>query len=86
MQIAIISTALGIVLFLCLYLGFRTGLRLGMNVAKGITPPPVKNPVVAIQDAINEIKQHDDQIKADKLFTEGLYNMLNYTGDLPEEE
>ena len=86
MVIAIISTALGIVLFLCLYLGFRTGLRLGMNAAKGIAPPPLKNPVIAVQDAVNEAKQHGEKIKEDNLFAEGLRNILGFTGDIEEEE
>lgn len=86
MVIAIISTALAIVLFLCLYLGFRTGLRLGMNAAKGIAPPPLKNPVIAVQDAVNEAKQHGKQIKADDLFAEGMRNILGFTGNIEEEE
>lgn len=86
MLTAILSTIIGIVLFLCLYLGFRTGLRLGMNAAKGITPPPLKNPVIAVQDAVNEAKQHGKQIKADDLFAEGLKNILGFTGDIEEEE
>lgn len=79
---AIISTALGIVLFLCLYLGFRTGLRLGMTTAKGIIPPPVKNPVEAVQG----IKQDIAQAKSNKAFTEGINAIMNYTGDLPEDK
>lgn len=85
MQIAIISTALGIVLFLCLFLGFKTGIRLGMNTVKGITPPPLKNPVIAVQDAVNEVKEHGEKIDADKLISEGLRNMFGYTGDIEGE-
>ena len=84
MQIAIISTALGIVLFLCLFLGFKTGIRLGMNTARGITPPPLKNPVIAVQDAVNDVKEHGEKIDSDRLFSEGLKNILSYTGD-PDE-
>lgn len=85
MLTAIISTALAIVLFLCLYLGFRTGLRLGMNASKGITPPPLKNPVIAVQDAVNDVKEHGEKIDSDKLISEGLKNMFGYTGDIEGE-
>lgn len=84
MQIAIISTILGIVLFLCLLLGFRYGLRLGMNASKGITPAPLKNPVIAVQDAVNEVKEHSEKIDNDRLIAEGLRNIFSFTGDVEE--
>lgn len=82
MLIVIISIALGIVLFLCLYLGFRTGLRLGMNSARGITPPPIKSPVKAVQD----IKSNIEQAKADDAFNKGFAALMGYDGDMPKEE
>jgi hypothetical protein len=82
MMIAIISTALSIVLFLCLYLGFRTGLRLGMNTAKGITPEPIKTPLKAVQ----EYKENKEQAEANKLYNEGLNAILTYNGDIPKEQ
>jgi len=82
----IISVIIGIALFLCAWTGYKAGLRLGMNAAKGIAPPPLKNPVIAVQDAVNEAKQHGKQIKADDLFAEGLKNILGFTGDIEEEE
>lgn len=85
MQIAIISTALAIVFFLTLYLGFRTGLRLGMNTAKGITPEPVKNPVKAVTDTVRDIKLSADDAKVNKAFSEGFQALMNYTGDLPKD-
>jgi hypothetical protein len=54
MQTAIISTALAIVLFLCLYFAFREGLRLGMNVSKGNDIKPFKTPIRAIK--VTEIR------------------------------
>lgn len=60
----LMSAGLGIVFFLCLYLGFRTGLRLGMTTAKGEVPKPIKNPAKAIQ----EFKENEEAKKeADKL-------------------
>ena len=81
MQIALISTGLAIVLFLCLYLGFRTGLRLGMQTARGQIPPKIRNPVEAVKDAVPP--------KPDPATTEllkGYANMMKFTGDAPEEK
>ncbi len=80
MQIAIISTALAIVLFLCAYLGFRTGLRLGMQTAKGHIPPKLE-PVRAVKEAI--VPPKPDPMTAELL--KGHANMMAYDGFLPEE-
>ena len=79
MQIAIISTGLAIVLFLCLYLGFRTGLRLGMQAAKGHVPPKIA-PVKAAKDALAK----PDPATVEML--KGHANMMAYDGFLPEEK
>ena len=81
MQIAIISTSLAIVIFLCLYLGFRTGLRLGMQAAKGQIPPKV-DPVGAMVNKVAEVKQSGAQNELLK----GYANMMNYNGDPPKGE
>lgn len=81
MQIAITSTALGIVLFLCLYFGFRTGLRLGIDVSKGKPIEPIKSPIVAIQEHI-ETKEAK---KANKELQDEIDLIMGYTGDLPED-
>mgnify|MGYP000961818792 CR=1 FL=1 len=80
MQVAIISTALGIVLFLCLYLGFRTGLRLGMQTSKGQVPPKI-DPVGTIQAKKEEAKQ----AKLTGNLLEGYANMMAYDGDHPKD-
>ena len=82
MQIALISTGLAIVLFLCLYLGFRTGLRLGMQTTKGQIPPKIRNPVEAVKDKIAEAKQEE----ATAELLKGHANMMAYDGFLPEEK
>ena len=81
MQIAIISTALAIVLFLCAFIGFREGVRIGMNTAKGITPPPVKTPVQAIQEVITDVTTG----RAAKEQQDALNAMLTFDGNLPKE-
>jgi hypothetical protein len=81
MQIAIVSTGVGILLFLCLYLGFRQGLRLGMQTAKGQIPPKISiNPVKFITEKVAEAKQ--DPATAELL--KGYSNMMAYNGDLPK--
>ncbi len=81
MQTAITSTGLAIVLFLCLYLGFRTGLRLGMQTAKG-QPPPKLAPVKAVKEAV--VPSKPDPATAELL--QGHKNMMAYDGFLPEEK
>jgi len=49
MNIAI-SAGAGILLFLCLFLGYREGLRLGMRASRGTEPTPVKSPVKIVRD------------------------------------
>jgi hypothetical protein len=82
MQIAIVSTIIGIVLFLCLYFGFREGLRLGMNVSKGKPIEPLKSPIKAIQEHI----ENKEVKKAEKELQDEIDAIMGYTGDLPEGE
>lgn len=82
MLVVISSTIIGIVLFLCLYLGFKTGLRLGMNAAKGIQPVPLKNPVQAVIETVEGVKAHKDNEEYDKELAE----MMRYTGDINKGE
>ena len=81
MQIAIISTALAIVLFLTLYFGFREGLRLGMNVSKGKPIEPIKSPIKAIQEHV----ESKETKKAEKELQDEIDAIMGYTGDLPED-
>lgn len=82
MNIAIISIALGIALFVCSFLGYREGLRLGMQTAKGIEPPKIRSPITVIK----EMKQEHEQNKEEKKYTAGLERLMNYTGDIEDEE
>lgn len=85
MQIAIISTSLAIVIFLCLYLGFRQGLRLGMQTSKGHIPPKI-DPVGAIVNKVSEVKQTNAQNNYQDNLFKGWVNMQNFTGEIPKEE
>jgi hypothetical protein len=80
MQIAITGAALGLFFFVVLYLGFRTGLRLGMQTAKGNVPPKI-DPVKAVKEAVAPPKP--DPATAELI--KGHANMMNYDGFLPEE-
>jgi hypothetical protein len=79
MQIALIGAAYGLIFFVVLYLGFRTGLRLGMQTAKGNIPPKIA-PVKAVKDALAK----PDPATAEML--KGHANMMAYDGFLPEEK
>jgi hypothetical protein len=79
---AYISVGVGVLLFLCLYLGFRTGLRLGMQAAKGQMPPKIPNPVQAVKQAVEE-KQRAAVVNG---LVQGWRNMQDYDGFLPEEK
>lgn len=77
---AIFSVITGMALFSCALLGFKWGLRLGMEAAKGITPDKIKNPVKAIHDLKTDI----DQSKKAKEEAEDLEKMFAYNGDVKE--
>jgi hypothetical protein len=79
MQIAIVSTGVATLLFSCAILGFRWGLRLGMQTAKGQIPPKIA-PVKAVKDALAK----PDPATAELL--KGHANMMAYDGFLPEEK
>jgi hypothetical protein len=80
MQTIITSTIIAIVLFLCLYFGFREGLRLGMNVSKGKEIEPLKSPIKAIQ----EIKENMELEKKEREFQEGVKAIMEYDPDAVE--
>lgn len=80
MQIVITAAALGLFFFVVLYLGFRTGLRLGMQTAKGQLPPKLE-PAKAVKEAVMPPKPDP----ATKSLLEGHARMMAYDGFLPEE-
>lgn len=77
----ILGLSSGIVFFIISYLGFRTGLRLGMQTAKGQVPPKI-DPVGTIQAKKEEAKQ----TKLTGSLLEGYANMMAYDGDHPKGE
>lgn len=84
----IVITALVIVLFLCLYIGFREGVRLGLMSAQGKEIKPIQNPINnAIQSIIKQPDEFDTATKkAEDLFAEGLNNIFSYTGNVPPKK
>ena len=77
MNIAI-AAGVGILLFLCLFLGYREGLRLGMRASKGIEPPPIKSPVQIVRD-IKERHEIKKEIEAIKSFEDEVNSHDGYT-------
>ena len=82
MQIAIISTALAIVLFLCFCLAFRWGLKLGIDVSKGKPIEPLKSPIKAIQEHI----ENKETKKAENELQDEIDSIMSYTGDIEDGE
>lgn len=81
MEIAIISTALGIVLFLCFLYAFKTGLRLAKIISEGKDIPKVKTPL----EAIKEHKIDKELEKKEKEFEEGIKAIFEYDPDSVKE-
>jgi hypothetical protein len=75
------SVGVGILIFLCAFLGFRQGLRLGMQTVRGQIPPKI-NPVATVKEAVSQSKP--DPATAELL--KGHANMMAYDGFLPEEK
>lgn len=66
MQIALISTALAIVLLLCFVWAIKTGLRIGLDLAKGKAPNINLSPVKAVTEAIEQHEQRQEEKKAEE--------------------
>lgn len=64
----IICVGIAILLFACFAIGYKEGLRLGMRSAKGIVPKPIKPPVKAVKDAVQERKAEAEQNKIADVF------------------
>ena len=82
MLISIISVVVGGLLFYCAFLGFRQGLRLGIQTSKQIIPPPIKSPLQAFTDIVDGVKQKKE---ANDIQDE-INLMQRYTGDKIREE
>jgi hypothetical protein len=61
-----------------MYLGFRTGLRLGMQVSKGQLPPKI-DPISTVKKATEPKDTFVDGL------LKGHANMMAYNGDPPKE-
>lgn len=81
MEIAITSTIIAIVLFLCFIYAFKTGLRLAKIISEGKDIPKVKTPL----EAIKEHKENKEFEKKEKEFDEGMKAILEYDPDSVKE-
>ena len=77
----IISIALAVLLFVCFAIGYKEGLRLGMRSAKGIEPKPIKNPVKAIKEAVEQNK-----VKKEVAEQESIYEAIERNDGYTEAE
>jgi hypothetical protein len=73
---------IGLILFLCAYMGFKQGLRLGMNTAKGIVPDAIRSPITIIKEHKLSKEQEKKRAKEEAEFMK----MLAYNGEaMPKE-
>ena len=61
---------LGVILFVIMIAGFKTGLRLGITTAKGEMPLPMQNPVTKVKTVIKEHNNAKEQEQEAKEFEE----------------
>jgi hypothetical protein len=85
----ILSVIIAIMLFLCAFLGFREGLRLGKDVANGIMPEKIRSPMAVVKDIKKEIeltKLEKEQAKEEAKHQEDLHKLMSYTGEVEDED
>lgn len=80
-----INTIIGAVLGLCFFivpvLAYREGIRVGMQIGKGIEPPKVQTPVETVKEIVkdvHEIKAEQEQLKVDKKFNEDMSKLMAF--------
>lgn len=82
-----INTIIGAVLGLCFFivpvLAYREGIRVGMQLSKGIEPPKVQSPIEVVKEVVKEvhdIKLEQEQAKADKKYNDDIAKLMAYYG------
>lgn len=85
MEYAVIYVIIGASLGLCFFIGslwaYRRGVKDGMAMAKGNTPPPIQTPVQAVQSRVEARKEAKAAKEQEDAVTTGLMNLLAYNGD-----
>lgn len=81
MTYIIVSACAVVAMFVCFILGYREGLRLGIRAQKGIEPPPIRNPVKVVTDAI---EQRENKKKAEE--EANIFEMLDSFDGYTDEE
>ena len=77
----IISVVLAVLLFICFAIGYKEGLRLGVQSAKGIEPKAIKNTVKAIKEAVEQNK-----VKKEVAEQESIYEAIERNDGYTETE
>ena len=73
-----IITGASIAMFFCVVpiLAYREGIRVGMQLNKGIEPPELKTPIQVVKAVIQE----REQSKSEKKLSSDIETMFNYNG------
>lgn len=72
----ITGASIAMFFFVVPILAYREGIRVGMQLNKGIEPPALKSPI----QVVKEIKQEREQSKSEKKLSSDIDIMMNYSG------
>ena len=73
---------MGVLFFMLPALMYREGIRVGMQLNKGIEPPALKTPIQVVKAAIQE----REQSKSEKKLSSDIETMFNYSGGDTDDE
>lgn len=63
-------------------LAYREGIRVGMQLSKGIEPPAIRGPLQIVREGMQE----REQSKSEKKLSSDIETMFNYNGGDTEDE
>jgi len=84
MQTYIIAGCVSILGFFVPIICYRLGIKEGYEMANGKMPKPIKNPIKAVSEGIENRKENKQAKEERKTFLEGLNNLMAYDGE-PQE-
>ena len=78
----LISGVFGLCFFIVPALMYREGIRVGMQLNKGIEPPTLKTPI----QVVKAVMQEREQSKSEKKLSSDIETMFNYSGGDTDDE